>query len=81
MGELLNPLARKALFKAAVALHQTTGAQAAKDFGVSYNHLMLVLEGERVASLRLQQRIADFVEYPREVLFPAIRKPLPKEPR
>lgn len=65
----LTPLQRKALFKAAVVLHQITVAEAAAQFGVSYNHLTLVLAGERRASLRLQDAIAAFVDRPREKLF------------
>jgi hypothetical protein len=69
MSETLTPLERRALFKAAVTLHQITMAQAAQRLGVSYNHLMLVLAGERVGSRRLQERIAAFVDRPRDQLF------------
>ncbi len=69
MSETLTPLERRALFKAAVTLHQVTMAQAAKQLGVSYNHLTLVLAGERVGSRRLQERIAAFVGQSREQFF------------
>lgn len=75
MDDLLTPLQRKALFKAAVTLHEITAAQAARQFGVSYNHLTLVLNGERVGSLRLQDHIAAFINRPRELLFPAATDP------
>ena len=57
----MTPLERKAAFKAAVTLRQVTMAEAAAALGVSYNHLMLVLAGERVGSTRLEDGIADFV--------------------
>jgi hypothetical protein len=57
----MTPLERKAAFKSAVTLRQVTMAQAAASMGVSYNHLLLVLGGERVGSERLERAIADFV--------------------
>lgn len=57
----MTALERKALFRAAVTLHELTMAEAASHLGVSYNHLSLVLRGERVASVRLQNAIATFV--------------------
>lgn len=57
----MTPLQRKAAFKAAVTLRQVTMAQAAAALGVSYNHLSLVLGGERVGSARLEHGIASFV--------------------
>lgn len=57
----MTPLERKAAFKAAVTLRQVTMAQAAASVGVSYNHLLLVLGGERIGSERLERAIADFV--------------------
>jgi len=71
MDDTITPLQRKALFKAAVTLHEVTVAQAAEQLGVSYNHLLLVLRGERVGSLRLQNGLAEFIGRPREFLFPA----------
>jgi len=54
-------LERKALFKAAVTLRELTMAEAAAMLGVSYNHLTLVLRGERTGSARLVREIAEFV--------------------
>ncbi len=58
---VMTALERKALFKAAVTLQSTTMAQAAKEFGVSYNHLVMVLRGDRIGSEALETRIAAFV--------------------
>ena len=60
----LTPLERKALFKAAVTLKGTTMAKAARQLGVSYNHLTLVLRGDRVGSVRLERDVAAFIGKP-----------------
>jgi hypothetical protein len=57
----MNALERKAAFKAAVTLSQVTAAQAARNLKVSYNHLMLVLNGDRTGSERLCRGIAAFL--------------------
>jgi transcriptional regulator with XRE-family HTH domain len=57
----MTGLERKALFKAAVTLRELTMAEAAAKLGVSYNHLILVLRGDRVGSTQLERRIAQFV--------------------
>jgi transcriptional regulator with XRE-family HTH domain len=57
----MTPLERKAAFRAAVTLRQVTMVEAAAELGVSYNHLTLVINGERVASVRLEQEIAAFL--------------------
>ena len=57
----MNALERKAAFKAAVTLSQVTAAQAARNLKVSYNHLMLVLNGDRIGSERLCRDIAAFL--------------------
>lgn len=57
----MTPLERKAAFRAAVTLARVTMAQAAQQLGVSYNHLALVLNGERIGSARVEQGIADFL--------------------
>ena len=57
----MTALERKALFKPAVTLRETTMAESAAQLGVSYNHLMLVLRGERVGSAQLKHGIAEFV--------------------
>jgi lambda repressor-like predicted transcriptional regulator len=70
MPDVLTPLQRQAAFKAAVTLHEVTMAQAAARLGVSYNHLTLVLKGERRGSDRLERAIAVFVGQPRKEVFP-----------
>ena len=62
-------LERKALVRAAVTLHELTMAEAAGRLGVSYNHLILVLRGDRVGSARLQQAIGELVGRPARELF------------
>lgn len=73
----MTPLERKAAFKAAVTLRQVTMAEAAAMLAVSYNHLSLVLGGERVGSARLEDGIARFVDRGRDEMFghraPAVR--------
>ncbi len=57
----MTPLERKAAFKAAVTMTQASAAVAARQLSVSYNHLMLVLSGERTGSERLCRAIAAFL--------------------
>jgi hypothetical protein len=57
----LMPLERKAAFKAAVTMARMSAANAARQLGVSYNHLMLVLNGDRTGSERLCRDIAAFL--------------------
>jgi hypothetical protein len=57
----MAPLERKAAFKAAVTMNLVTAAQAARNLNVSYNHLMLVLNGDRVGSERLCHAVAAFL--------------------
>jgi len=64
----MTGLERKALFKAAVTLRELTMAEAAAKLGVSYNHLILVLRGDRVGSAQLERRIAQFVGRPGQEL-------------
>jgi len=73
----MTPLERKAAFKAAVTLRQVTMAEAAAALGVSYNHLMLVLAGERVGSARLEDGIAEFVGRRRGEMFDPRTPPEP----
>jgi transcriptional regulator with XRE-family HTH domain len=73
----MNGLERKALFKAAVTLRELTMAEAAAKLGVSYNHLTLVLRGDRVGSAQLERRITQFVGKSGRELFgdyPRVRK-------
>lgn len=65
----MTGLERKALFKAAVTLRELTMAEAATQLGVSYNHLILVLRGDRVGSARLERQIAQFIGRPVRELF------------
>ena len=57
----MAPLERKAAFKAAATLNQVTASEAARSFKISYNHLMLVLNGDRIGSQRLCYAIAAFL--------------------
>ncbi len=63
----MTPVERKAAFKYAAAVRELTMCNAARQIGVSYNHLMLVLAGPeghkegRKGSAALQARIADFI--------------------
>jgi len=65
----MSPLERKAAFKAAVTLHEMTMAEASAQFGISYNHLTLVLAGKRKGSLRLEEAIAAFLKRKRTDVF------------
>lgn len=60
----MTPLQRKAAFRSAATLRQVTMADAARQLGVSYNHLTLVLRGDRTGSVRLDQAIAAFIGRP-----------------
>lgn len=57
----MTPLQRKAAFKSATTMQEVSMANAARRLGVSYNHLMLVLAGEREGSVALKRRIAQFL--------------------
>jgi hypothetical protein len=50
-------MSRRRSFAAAVAVLDLTLGQAAEHLGVSYNHLMLVLDGVRTGSARLETGI------------------------
>lgn len=65
----MTPLERRATMRAAVTLRQITMNQAAQELGVSYNHLTLVLKGERKGSKQLEHRIAEFTKVPWANLF------------
>lgn len=65
----MTALERKALFKASVTLNETTMAKAAEIFGVSYNHLSMVLKGDRIGSVRLEKEIAQFAGKTAEEFF------------
>ena len=57
----MTPLQRKAALRAAVTLRQLTMAEAAAELGVSYNHLTLVMKGDRVGSAGLEEGIAAMI--------------------
>jgi transcriptional regulator with XRE-family HTH domain len=65
----MSYLERKAALKAAVTLKDITSATAARRLGVSYNHLMLVLKGDRRGSYRLRIAIASMLGKPEEEIF------------
>lgn len=77
----MTPLERKAAFRAAVTLRQVTMAEAATALGVSYNHLSLVLRGERVGSARLEEGIATFVGRDRGEMFERRGPPARRGPK
>ena len=60
----MTPLERKAAFRASATLRQVTMAEAAAQLGVSYNHLTLVINGERVGSAQLEEGIAAAIGRP-----------------
>jgi transcriptional regulator with XRE-family HTH domain len=66
----MTPLERRAAMKAAVTLRQITMNQAAQELGVLYNHLTLVLLGDRQGSVRLKEAIAAFLGQSRDDVFP-----------
>ena len=68
----LTPIKRRAAFKAAVVLHETTVRKAAQSLGVSHQHLALVIDGARRASRELQNGIARFVGLRRSEVFPEV---------
>jgi hypothetical protein len=45
--------------------------QAAHQLGVSYNHLTLVLHGDRQGSTRLEEAVSAFLNRPRGEVFPS----------
>jgi transcriptional regulator with XRE-family HTH domain len=65
----MTPLERKAALRSVATLKQMTLGQTARHLAVSYNHLMLVIAGERVPGAALKQRIAAFLEMPIGRLF------------
>lgn len=66
---IMSPLERKAALKAAVTLQEITCAATARRLGISYNHLILVLNGDRHGSDRLRTAIADLFGKSEEEVF------------
>lgn len=75
----MTPLERKAAFRAAVTLRQSTMAEAAADLGISYNHLTLVINGERVGSARVEDAIAHMIGQPVVEVFGRTQRHTPKK--
>jgi len=48
--------------------------QAARELGISYNHLILVLDAERVPSEKLATGISDLIQRAKPLLVAALRK-------
>ncbi len=73
----LSPLQLGVLLKAAAALDQKTVTDVARQFGVSSNHLTLVMSGARRTSPGLAAAIADYIGIPVEAFRSwAIPRPL-----
>jgi transcriptional regulator with XRE-family HTH domain len=66
---VMSPLKRRAAFKHSVALARITACDAARKLRVSYNHLMLVLNGDRFGSARVRAAIAEFLGAPESQVF------------
>lgn len=66
---VMSPVKRRAAFKHSVTLMQITACNAARKLRVSYNHLMLVLNGDRFGSARLRAAIAEFLGVPESQVF------------
>jgi transcriptional regulator with XRE-family HTH domain len=78
----MTPLQRKAAFRSAATLNALSMSGAARRLGVSYNHLMLVLAGNREGSIELKTRLAKFLGYPVTDLFTIQeKKPRGKRPK
>lgn len=65
----MTPLERKAALKAAVTLRELTMVEAADELGISYNHLTLVVRGDRVGSARVEEAIARMIGRPVSEVF------------
>jgi len=69
-SSILKPLERLAALKAAAVLQETTIGAVADSLGVSYNHLYLVIRGDRIGSVPLEEGIAAFINQPVSRVFP-----------
>jgi transcriptional regulator with XRE-family HTH domain len=72
----MTPLQRKAVLRSTVTLKQMTLGETARLLRVSYNHLMLVIAGERIPSAALKERLAAFLDVPVTELFEAAPPPM-----
>jgi len=59
-----TPIERKAAFMAAVTLKKTNKTAAAETLEVSWTHLECVLDGTRIGSAVLKDRIAEYIGIP-----------------
>ena len=75
----MTPLERKAALRAAVTLRELTMAEAAAELGVSYNHLTLVINGDRVGSARLEEAISGMIGRPVTEVFGRTSRPAQKK--
>jgi transcriptional regulator with XRE-family HTH domain len=71
----MTPLQRKAALRFTVTLKQMTLGETARFLRVSYNHLMLVIAGERIPSAALKERLAAFLDVPVTELFETTAPP------
>jgi transcriptional regulator with XRE-family HTH domain len=65
----MTPLQRKAALRSTATLKEMTIGETARFLSVSYNHLTLVLAGERIPSAALKERLAAFLDIPVTELF------------
>ena len=66
----LTSLQRQPELKAAAVMARTTLSVFADQCCASYNHFSLVVNGERVGSIALEERIATLLDRPRAFVFP-----------
>jgi hypothetical protein len=77
----MTALELKAALEAAVTMNQGTAADAARSLHVSYNHLILVLSGDRSGSERLCRDIAAFLARTDVEVFGSRAQSVVPEPR
>lgn len=65
---------RRAVFRACAGMLGCSMRQAARELGISYNHLILVLDAERVPSEKLATGISDLIQRAKPLLVAALRK-------
>ncbi len=66
----MTPLERKAAFRHAVTMNETTLDSAAQDvIGVSWHHLSQGIAGERRLSAEVQQKFATYIGRPIDEVF------------
>ncbi len=66
----MTPLERKAAFRHAITMNETTLDSAAQDvIGVSWHHLSQGIAGERRLSAEVQQKFAAYIGRPTDEVF------------